>query len=769
MNPNDTNIAEHLAKDFHELHPDLTLIEPKFAGGSGFVFRLKYPDDQEFALKVFRPDQIYKETLLNGFQEEGQRLVRWAHPRIVRAFEVSSAEFKSTGKHLPYYLMEWLPFSSLDVALSKGQRLTLSSLLAILHQVLDALTYLHQLKPPLCHLDVKEANLLVDFTDRQLPLVKLSDFGLAKEIRSDTTETEVRGSLLYWPETWQRKLQGMIPSNQNRAVIILPRNEIPVTVDLHMLSVTLTRLLPYLEPYRPSEYVHRALILLAERMNWDAHRLTTNEEKYSDAASALADLQKVDRSFSLPAPLTDMGMIRAPVNSLLGFGQAARAVIDLPWFQRLRGVRQLGTTHLIYPGAVHTRFEHALGACSQAVEYLRALLSNQNSPWVLVYFSEEEIKAVALAALLHDLGHYPFAHQLEDLANWPAHELLGYQILSGEIDEMEPDLMDTLGSAKTILEAIAEHWKVDKTLMLAMFAYCYRDKLENYGRPDNPRSWRVASEIINGPIDCDKLDYIRRDAEHCGVPYGLIQDPARFLSSLTVAFDFEKDRPYLAVTEKGRVDAELVAVSRYAMFSEVYWHHTVRSFTTMLRRAFYEASKWRKEPLTMQQLLRFSDDEIVNHILATAIKKNRKDVKDLLMRIKKREPYPRLFTLREQDDPKLYERLVEKRTRLMQGKEWKRDKRLCEEVFGIKNLQPHHLLWDIPKSGKDKLGPVNIAELDGTILATTPGPLWHSLSENFAQWVRRIRVFIHPDLAPPRPSKKQVGLFQKELADSFKV
>jgi HD superfamily phosphohydrolase len=767
MNRNDEQIATKLAGDFQALTPDLQKIEAKFAGGSGFIFRLEYKNGEERGLKVFRPDQISQLELLQGFLREGDRLSQMVHPRIVRAFKVSSATFKSVGAELPYYIMEWVHYSSLDVALQEGLKPSLPFITVILRQILDALQYLHHLTPPLCHLDVKEANLLIDNSNPTSPQIKLADFGLAKEVSKEHELTEVRGSLYYWPREWQERLQGMIPTNNNRAYIVLPRNEIPITVDLHMLAVTLQRLLSRVESRQPSEYGYRALALLAERMNWEEDRFTTVSEKYKTASAVLADLEKVDRSFSLPQPLTDMGMIRAPVNSFAGFGDAARSIVDLPWFQRLRGVRELGITHLVYPGAVHTRFEHSLGTFAQAVEYLRALMSNQNSPWFLIYLNDEEIKAIALTALLHDLGHYPFAHQLEDLANWREHEKLGYDILSGEITESFPALTHAFGSAETLLDTVEKKWRIDRSLMLEMFSYCYRDKLTN-APSDAPRSWRVAAEIINGPIDADKLDYIRRDAQHCGVSYGLMSDPIRFLSSLTVAFD--QGRTHLAVTEKGRVDAEFIAVIRYAMFSEVYWHHTVRSLTTMLRRAFYEAARWQEGELTIEELLRSSDDKVLDDLQSRATGQGHQDVRELLARIRTRAPYPRLFTLRESTYPDLYRKLMKDRLGFMQGKKWKIEQELCQKVFGIKGLKKHQVLWDIPKPGKDTLSDVRIAEFDGKMSAKTPGPLWDSLAGNFAQWVRRIRLFIDRESCPARTIVlEKEPKFRQELATLLKI
>src|SRR5262249_54724781 len=144
---------------------------------------------------------------------------------------------------VPWYTMEYFPHDALDKVMrrSDAQNPLPSKFpvyISLLRQGLEALQYLHSLTPARCHLDVKEANLLVDMTDPERPQLKLSDFGVSKQVSRDEKTTDLRGSLFYWPREWQELLKGEIPSNNNRARLPLRRKDIPTAVDLHMLSVT---------------------------------------------------------------------------------------------------------------------------------------------------------------------------------------------------------------------------------------------------------------------------------------------------------------------------------------------------------------------------------------------------------------------------------------------------------------------------------------------------------------------------------------------------
>lgn len=241
-------------------------------------------------------------------------------------------------------------------------------------------------------------------------------------------------------------------------------------------------------------------------------------------------------------------IIRDPLWDNIQVDQAGMAVLDTPAMQRLRYVRQLGHAFLVYPGATNTRFEHALGAWHLTGRAL-AILGQRGE---LHRVSPMDQQAVRLAAMLHDIGHYPFSHGLEE-AGFPHHEGLSVRRLSE-------------GALGQVLRA-----QGGEPLIAAI-----GDLIQ--GRSRNP-----LQGLISGTLDLDKIDYLSRDARACGVPYGAL-DVDRLLSSLTLV-DTEGGATEVGILEKGVSSLESLLFAKYQMYRNVYWHHAVRSATCMFKRA----------------------------------------------------------------------------------------------------------------------------------------------------------------------------------------
>jgi HD superfamily phosphohydrolase len=274
------------------------------------------------------------------------------------------------------------------------------------------------------------------------------------------------------------------------------------------------------------------------------------------------------------ATTPELEVIRDPLWDNIRLDRAALVALDTPTVQRLRYVRQLGHAFLVYPGATHTRFEHALGA----YHLTRKALASLEERGELACVAEEDRMAVRMAALLHDIGHYPFSHALEE-AGFPNHEGLGVAKLErGELGirlrEIGPDFPERVGQLIT------------------------------------QRSRSPLQGLISGSLDLDKIDYLSRDAFMCGVPYGTV-DVDRLLASLTLVES--GGRLEVGVHEKGVSALESLLFAKYQMYRNVYWHHAVRSATCMFKRAVRAAVS--KRAIDVAAIAEATDDALMELLL----------------------------------------------------------------------------------------------------------------------------------------------------------
>jgi len=292
---------------------------------------------------------------------------------------------------------------------------------------------------------------------------------------------------------------------------------------------------------------------------------------------------------TLPATML---VIRDPLHNNIRLDPLARELIETPAFQRLRYVRQLGLAFLVYPGATHTRFEHALGTYHLAKRSLAMLDESDGMRGI----PDDECAIVAAAALLHDLGHYPFSHALEEIGALHHEEVARTLIAGGEIGGI---LTRTLGKNAP-----------DRIIALVRGA-----------------SASPLQRLISGSLDLDKLDYLRRDALMCGVSYGDI-DVDRLLNSLVLVNDPDSGGLTVAIAEKGLSALESLLFAKYQMYRNVYWHHAIRSATAMYKRLVADA-------LDADRLASFTDEGLLHVLEASGL--------PLLAALRGRKLYKRAF------------------------------------------------------------------------------------------------------------------------------
>jgi HD superfamily phosphohydrolase len=271
-------------------------------------------------------------------------------------------------------------------------------------------------------------------------------------------------------------------------------------------------------------------------------------------------------------PYSDFEVIRDPLWNNIRIDAESLAVLDSEPFQRLRYVRQLGHAFLVYPGATHSRFEHALGTYHLARRTL-ALLRERGE---LDRVDSDEVVLIRLAALLHDIGHYPFSHALEE-AGLPSHETL----------------------ALTHLHHDALREILDKTGI--------PNAESRLARLITGQSKSSLQGLVSGSLDLDKIEYLTRDARMCGVPYGTV-DVDRLLHSITLV-ELPNGSLTVAVHEKGISALESLLFAKYQMYRNVYWHHAVRSATAMFKRLVREAIE--RKSVDINSLARSTDEDLM--------------------------------------------------------------------------------------------------------------------------------------------------------------
>lgn len=264
--------------------------------------------------------------------------------------------------------------------------------------------------------------------------------------------------------------------------------------------------------------------------------------------------------------------IRCPVHGFIQVNDWEREIIDQPAFQRLRRIRQLALTDLVYPGAMHTRFEHSLGVMHTATLLYDSI--RQKSEDVLkqhLDYTREGLdrdrQLVRLAALVHDVGHAPFSHsaenlfpQRDDTSERFTHEDYSAAIIRGELRsviEDHPLNQNTELSAEKIAALIEGSTGAKRSLF-----------------------WR---DLIAGQMDADRMDYLLRDSRHIGVHYGEF-DLHRLIASVLV-IPSEGDHPRIGIEEGGWHAAEALVLARYFMFTQVYFHKTRVAYDIHLREA----------------------------------------------------------------------------------------------------------------------------------------------------------------------------------------
>lgn len=267
------------------------------------------------------------------------------------------------------------------------------------------------------------------------------------------------------------------------------------------------------------------------------------------------------------------------------------ALIDSPVLQRLRRIHQTGLAFLVYPTATHTRFEHSLGVTL----LVNRLVEHLNKNVIRSKVSFEDTSCLRLAALLHDVGHSFFSHVSEQIYERDNE----FQMLKAEINSqfgVTPKGHEIMSFLIVRSKIFQEHFsKIIESIKelngKKNRAFLYKlnwNEISGYiiGYSESPKR-KYLADIINGPIDCDKLDYLSRDAKFAGPV--IAYDIDRYLYTITTINIGEKKR--LTVTLSGINVIEQIVISKMMMFSYVYHHHKLRAAEALLKRLCFDIKK----------------------------------------------------------------------------------------------------------------------------------------------------------------------------------
>lgn len=394
-------------------------------------------------------------------------------------------------------------------------------------------------------------------------------------------------------------------------------------------------------------------------------------------------------------------------------------IVDTSAFRRLMRISQLGLVSQVYPGATHSRFEHSLGVYRNGLLFLQRLGS---LPEFREVVSHADAELLIVAGLLHDLGHWPFCHAIEDmrLDGVLRHEQLARQLLlDSELAEMLNK--DWKVSVETISELLAP---VDKS---------------------NPK-FKLLGNILSGPIDIDKLDYLDRDSLHAGVPYGRNFDRNRLISQLCIGPGGRS----LAITDKARTAAEMMVFARYVMFSEVYWHHAVRSATSMLQRAVWEilqidGGNASDGALILNSWQRMSESDFIVKMRELARGTTVETMVEGLFS-SRRMLYKRLAEFHSLESPVLHAAIARRQYSVLVELGNLLAERLTIETN--RTIRPTDVLIDAPPLKLEVQFNIQVQQSSGSFLSLGElSPVASTLAnQQFDNLVKRVRIFVAPHL-----------------------
>lgn len=591
------------------------------AGGSGMVFKvLRKNTGTVQALKIARWKLVKKAALPEGAaaslspvsERELRALEKLSHPNVVHLFEAIgdgthvlaiATTYVDNPQSLDSYLKKTLARVPKNIPAFSPKRLdgACEFLVARCLEIANAISHMHS--EGIFHFDVKPANVLIS-AKRVAVLTDLGscihsdEIQKAEKVRVNFTWTYAHPdltSMIHKPES--------ISGGGLKASAELLVKESLEKYDLFAFGRMLQEALAILEDEFGERahaaygfrYLHIVASLLMDSQNaptsegvrvvirdgkrfasdialgypsslFGMHKIRTSDE-------LVERLRRYSREYSWHGQIPELdpwqpNFVNTGVGDPAPFTQRVAKVLSHPVLRRLKFEAQLGWIREVFPGATHNRWSHTIGVFAALVSYYNSLLADPETPTLRILLDSKDLEHAMIAAVLHDIGQVSFGHDLEAACPY----------LYDHAEMVEKLLDESSFGPTTLRQTLKEWWpQVDPARVLNIL------RKEPTGRPIDG----IAQDIVDGPIDADKFDYLRRDSMGCGVAYGHGIDTLRFLQALSVSARAQGKscRLLLAYKAKGSAAIEAVLLARYQMYGAVYWHHTFRCIQSMFAHA----------------------------------------------------------------------------------------------------------------------------------------------------------------------------------------